>query len=208
MASTWVATVSNETITQSALNDAVANGYFTGLTAIPTGTQNLTKSDISGYVQVQNTGGYASKASNELLVKSDLLPSFTVTIYAKTSTGAPGRRIWYSLNDSTMSAATQVAAVNVGTTSTLIGTVSVNNLSVLYLACGDSVGVANGIEPMSVGFSSSSGSPAYPAFPGQTCSAASSSTNGTALFLWCSITPFGLSCSVSTGETGVTVGHS
>jgi hypothetical protein len=61
----------------------VTNGYFVALTTIPTSNEQITKTDASTYANIDTSyGPYAGKASNQLVVKSNLRPvSYAYTIY-------------------------------------------------------------------------------------------------------------------------------
>jgi hypothetical protein len=79
----WVALANNQTISFNNLQNAVTNGYFVALTTIPTSLEQITKSDASTYVNIDTSyAPYAAKASNQLVVKSNLRPiSYSYTIY-------------------------------------------------------------------------------------------------------------------------------
>lgn len=79
----WSSLASNQTVSFTNLKDAVTNGYFVALTTIPTSDEQITKSDASTYANVDTAyGPYAAKASNQLVVKSNLRPiSYSYTIY-------------------------------------------------------------------------------------------------------------------------------
>jgi hypothetical protein len=79
----WASLASNQTVSFNNLQNAVTNGYFVALTGIPATQEQITKSDASTYVNL-DTGyaPYAGKASNQLVVKSNLRPvSYSYTIY-------------------------------------------------------------------------------------------------------------------------------
>jgi hypothetical protein len=79
----WASLASNQTVSFNNLQNAVTNGYFVALTGIPATQEQITKSDASTYVNV-DTGyaPFAGKASNQLVVKSNLRPvSYAYTIY-------------------------------------------------------------------------------------------------------------------------------
>lgn len=79
----WTSLASNQTVSYNNLQNAVNNGYFSALTTIPTGTEQITKTDASTYVNV-NTGysTFAAKASNQLVTRTDMRPLFnSATFY-------------------------------------------------------------------------------------------------------------------------------
>jgi hypothetical protein len=77
----WAGLASNETISFTNLQDGVNTGQFgsTG-TSIPVSNEQITKGDVPTYVNIY-TGytPYAAKASNQLVVKSDLVTTTTTT---------------------------------------------------------------------------------------------------------------------------------
>lgn len=83
----WAGIASNQTISFNNLQDAVTTGVFTLKNTIPVSTEQITKADADYYVYIDTAyGPYASKASNQLVVKSNLQPPPTTT----TTTTAPG----------------------------------------------------------------------------------------------------------------------
>jgi len=86
----WASLANNQTISLDNLKDAVATGVFTELTAIPTGTKQITKSEAITYVSIESTiEPIASKANNQLVVKTDLVPTGATTTTTTTTTAAP-----------------------------------------------------------------------------------------------------------------------
>lgn len=79
----WVGIANNQTVSFNNLQDAVTNGYFIALAGIPVSTEQITKSDASTYVNLDTAyAPFAAKASNQLVVKSNLRPiSYAYTIY-------------------------------------------------------------------------------------------------------------------------------
>lgn len=79
----WVGIANNQTVSFNNLQDAVTNGYFVALAAIPASQEQITKTDASTYVNVNTAyAPFAAKASNQLVVKSNLVPiSYAYTIY-------------------------------------------------------------------------------------------------------------------------------
>jgi hypothetical protein len=79
----WVGIANNQTVSFNNLQDAVTNGYFVALTGIPASQEQITKSDASTYVNLDTAyAPFAAKASNQLVVKSNLRPiSYAYTIY-------------------------------------------------------------------------------------------------------------------------------
>ena len=73
----WLGLANNQTVSFNNLQDAVTTGYFYALTTIPTGLEQITKSDANTYVSIDTSySPYASKSSNQLVVKSNLKPIF------------------------------------------------------------------------------------------------------------------------------------
>lgn len=69
----WAGIASNQTISFNNLQDAVTTGVFTLKNTIPVSTEQITKADADYYVYIDTAyGPYASKASNQLVVKSNL----------------------------------------------------------------------------------------------------------------------------------------
>jgi hypothetical protein len=79
----WAGIANNQTVSFNNLQDAVTNGYFIALAAIPASQEQITKTDAATYANIDTTyGPYAAKASNQLVVKSNLRPiSYAYTIY-------------------------------------------------------------------------------------------------------------------------------
>lgn len=64
----------NQTVTFTNLQSGVTQGYFTAKTTIPTSNECITKTDANTYVNINTaSGGYASKALNQLVYKADLV---------------------------------------------------------------------------------------------------------------------------------------
>ena len=79
----WISLASNQTVSFNNLQNAVNNGVFTAKTAIPVSNEQITKTDANTYVNINTSyGPYAAKASNQLVVKSDL--QAVITSYAHT----------------------------------------------------------------------------------------------------------------------------
>lgn len=85
----WASIANNQTVSFSNLANAVANGVFTQKAGIPDSNEQITKADADTYVNINTAyAPYAAKASNQLVVKSDLDPvitSFAHTIYYYTT---------------------------------------------------------------------------------------------------------------------------
>jgi hypothetical protein len=81
----WASLANNQTVSFNNLQNAVNTGVFTLKTSIPASNEQITKADANTYVYI-NTGysPYSAKASNQLVVKSDLqaAATYTVTPYA------------------------------------------------------------------------------------------------------------------------------
>lgn len=84
----WAGIASNQTVTFNNLQDAVSTGVFTAKTSIPASQECITKTDANTYVNINTSiGSYASKASNQLVVKGDLVgssPTNTITYVPST----------------------------------------------------------------------------------------------------------------------------
>jgi hypothetical protein len=73
MASTWAATASNETISFNNLQNGVDTGVLREKAPIPVSNEQITKADANTYVKIDTAfAPYAAKASNQLVVKSNL----------------------------------------------------------------------------------------------------------------------------------------
>ena len=75
----WAGISSNQCVSRNNLQDAVNNGVFTLKNTIPAGTKQITKAEANNYVNIDTAyGPYASKAYNQLVVKSNLQPCATL----------------------------------------------------------------------------------------------------------------------------------
>jgi hypothetical protein len=82
----WAGLASNQTISFNNLQNAVNTGVFTLKNTIPVSTEQITKLDADFYVDIDTAyGPYASKASNQLVVKSNLQPPPTTTTTTTTA---------------------------------------------------------------------------------------------------------------------------
>jgi hypothetical protein len=85
----WATLANNQTVSFNNLQNAVNNGVFTAKTAIPVSNEQITKADADTYVNINTSfGPYAAKASNQLVVKSNLqavITSYPHTIYYYTT---------------------------------------------------------------------------------------------------------------------------
>lgn len=81
----WASITNNQTVSFNNLQSAVNNGVFTQKTSIPASNEQITKTDANTYVNINTSySPYAAKASNQLVVKSDLqavITSYAHTIY-------------------------------------------------------------------------------------------------------------------------------
>jgi hypothetical protein len=69
----WASLANNQTISFNNLQDAVTTGVLSPKIAIPVSTEQITKDDANTYVWINTAfGPYASKASNQLVVKSNM----------------------------------------------------------------------------------------------------------------------------------------
>jgi hypothetical protein len=70
----WASIASNQCVSFNNLQDAVTTGVFTLKNAIPVSLEQITKADADYHVYIDTAyGPYASKASNQLIVKSNLV---------------------------------------------------------------------------------------------------------------------------------------
>jgi len=67
----WSSLATNQCVSLNNLRDAVANGVFIAISAIPSGAKQITKTEALAYVDIQ-TSPLSSKASNQLVVKNNL----------------------------------------------------------------------------------------------------------------------------------------
>lgn len=79
----WNNLASNQTISFSNLQDAINNGYFIQKASFSSTNEQITKADADAKVYLDTTyAPFANKASNQLVVKSNLRPiSYAYTIY-------------------------------------------------------------------------------------------------------------------------------
>jgi len=76
----WSGISSNQCVSCNNLQDAVTNGVFILKSTIPSSTKEITKTEANTYVYIDTSyAPYAAKASNQLVVKSDLV---AVTVYS------------------------------------------------------------------------------------------------------------------------------
>jgi hypothetical protein len=76
----WAALASNQTVSFNNLQNAVNTGVFTLKNSIPASSEQITKADADYYVNINTSyGPYAAKASNQLVVKSNLQAAATTT---------------------------------------------------------------------------------------------------------------------------------
>jgi hypothetical protein len=69
----WASLANNQTISFTNLKDAVDTGVFSPKTTVPVSNEQITKAEANTYVWIDTLfGPYASKASNQLVVKSNL----------------------------------------------------------------------------------------------------------------------------------------
>jgi len=69
----WASIANNQCISFNNLQDAVTTSVFVLKAAIPVSLEQITKTDADTYVYIDTAyGPYAAKASNQLVVKSDL----------------------------------------------------------------------------------------------------------------------------------------
>lgn len=121
----WSSLASNQTVTFTNLQDAVTSGVFTLKSTITSTSECITKADANTYVNLDTAySPYSNKTSGQLVVKSNLRPSFlysysilylnandgyfgsttaagacahtlSLTLYSHNSTFTAGTRLWY-----------------------------------------------------------------------------------------------------------------
>jgi hypothetical protein len=94
----WNSLANNQAVSFNNLQDAVNNGIFSIVTSIPSSNKEITKSEAAAYVNIDTLySPYATKASNQLIVKSDL--SATTVLWSSDYYSAGGNyRLIYSTN--------------------------------------------------------------------------------------------------------------
>lgn len=71
----WAGIANNQTVSFANLKDAVDNGIFYSKQTQSTSNEQITKTDAGNYVYLNESySPYANKASNQLVVKSNLVP--------------------------------------------------------------------------------------------------------------------------------------
>lgn len=85
----WNTLLPTQAVTFNNLQDAVTTGVFTQKISIPVSVECITKTDANTYVNINTSyPSYAAKASNQLVVKQDLVSSSpTNTVIYVASTG-------------------------------------------------------------------------------------------------------------------------
>lgn len=85
----WVGISNNQAVSRNNLQDAVNTGIFTLKNTIPATNECVTKDEANFYVNINTSiSSYAAKASNQLIVKNDLVSSSpTNTVIYVASTG-------------------------------------------------------------------------------------------------------------------------
>jgi hypothetical protein len=77
----WDDLANNQTISFTNLKDAVDTGVFSPKTTVPVSNEQITKSEANAYVWIDTLfGPYASKANNQLVVKSNLSCGTPLTV--------------------------------------------------------------------------------------------------------------------------------
>jgi hypothetical protein len=83
----WNTLASNQAVSFNNLQDAVNTGIFTAKTTIPVSTECITKTDANTYVNINTSyPSYAAKASNQLVVKSNLTSDSAAAVDITNST--------------------------------------------------------------------------------------------------------------------------
>ena len=93
----------NQTISFNNLQSGVTQGYFVAKTTIPVSAKQITKTEANTYVNINTSlPSYADKASNQLVVRSNLqgvTNVFPYTMYALVSYGSTGSyTAWKSID--------------------------------------------------------------------------------------------------------------
>lgn len=79
----WAGIANNQCVSFNNLQDAVNNGVFVLKNAIPASNEEITKADADYHVYIDTAyGPYASKASNQLVVKSNLVAVYPCECWA------------------------------------------------------------------------------------------------------------------------------
>lgn len=99
-ASTWAGTSANETVSRNALADAVANVIFYQKAAFTGSTRQITKAEAAAWVYLDETASpFAGKASNQLVIKTDLVAVTPIYItIASSYDGGTGLTIEVSIS--------------------------------------------------------------------------------------------------------------
>ncbi len=147
----WIDVANNQTVSFNNLQSAVNNGVFTAKTSIPATNEQITKTDANTYVNINTSyGPYAAKASNQLVVKSDLqavITSYAHTIYYYTTCYFDGFYIEQGASSADIACSSNAYSITLYSTDFALG-----NGSILYYdsalnspwysdtACGGSAG--------------------------------------------------------------------
>lgn len=147
----WNDVANNQTVSFNNLQSAVNNGVFTAKTSIPASNEQITKADADTYVNINTSyGPYAAKASNQLVVKSDLqavITSYAHTIYYYTTCYFDGFYIEQGASSADIACSSNAYSITLYSTDFALG-----NGSILYYdsalnspwysdtACGGSAG--------------------------------------------------------------------
>lgn len=82
----WAGLASNQTVTCNNLQNAVNTGVFTLKNSIPATNECITKENANYYVNINTSvASYASKASNQLVYKADLVAPSSGVVFTATS---------------------------------------------------------------------------------------------------------------------------
>jgi len=111
----WASIANNQTVSFNNLQDAVNNGVFAPKVSIPVSNEQITKTDANTYVYIDTAyGPYASKASNQLVVKSNLQAvtyfylSYSTDGFAAACSAYPTISIYYASYGSTLQNGTTI----------------------------------------------------------------------------------------------------
>jgi hypothetical protein len=132
----WAGIANNQCVSLNNLKDAVANMIFLQLNTIPTGTKQITKSEASYYVNCATYyPPFANKASNQLVVKSDLVGRVVIPVSLSWDSSNAGTLQIYTASPSTGSYTLQTTLTApggaAGTTSTTISLINGDGIYVV-----------------------------------------------------------------------------
>lgn len=191
----WAGIASNQCVSCENLQDAVTNSVFVLKNTIPSSVpakyKQITKTEADFYVYIDTAyAPYASKASNQLVVKSNLVVpptttttttvpptttttttsgSLSVRVYANKSTGSLGNQFLYEIDSSPSDPPSYSNSLTVTSTSCgLLTTLSVPSGYYVHIACDDGAGTFYAFTTTTV---ITAGTPSCPSDLGNACAA-------------------------------------